>query len=109
MLFRSDWRARPLASTYHEDSLIFSTRGHVERIDPEHIDSWFAAHPDGILIARPKHVSAGEDSGSFFYLAKYRRLNEVKIFGAWEFVIVERADHNAASNPASLPSPGASQ
>ncbi|MDX2119268.1 MAG: glycosyltransferase family 39 protein [Planctomycetota bacterium] len=106
---RIDWRTRPLASTYHEDSLIFSTRGHVERIDVEHIDSWFAEHPDGILIARPKHVSAGEDSGSFFYLAKYRRLNEVKIFGVWEFVIVERADYNAVPNPPSLPSPGASQ
>jgi len=104
-----DWRARPLASTYHEDSLIFSTRGHVERIDPELIDSWFADHPDGILIARPKHVSAGEDSDSFFYLAKYHRLNEVMIFGEWRFVIVELASHNAAINPAPLQSPEASR
>ncbi|MEO1717684.1 MAG: glycosyltransferase family 39 protein, partial [Planctomycetota bacterium] len=44
---------RPIAAMgYHEDSLIFLSRGRIERI--VHTDSvdWLAANPDGILLAR---------------------------------------------------------
>jgi 4-amino-4-deoxy-L-arabinose transferase-like glycosyltransferase len=44
---------RPLgAMGYHEDSLIFLSRGRIERI--VHTDSvaWLANHPDGVLLAR---------------------------------------------------------
>lgn len=42
--------SRPLASVYHEDSLIFWTRGRVERINADQIEDWLAAHPDGVAI-----------------------------------------------------------
>lgn len=43
---------RPVAAIgYHEDSLIFLTHGRVERIGPEQLPGWFAAHPDGLVVA----------------------------------------------------------
>lgn len=45
-------RARPLAcSGYQEDSLVFATRGRIERVPEESIHEWVAAHPDGLVIA----------------------------------------------------------
>ncbi len=55
--------ARPLASTYHEDSLIFSTRGRVRRISPEQAGAWLEQNPGGVLIARPGEVR-GEVKGA---------------------------------------------
>ncbi|MEZ6242353.1 MAG: glycosyltransferase family 39 protein [Phycisphaerales bacterium] len=43
---------RPIASAvYHEDSLVFATRGRVEWISADQIQSWAGAHPRGLLIA----------------------------------------------------------
>ena len=43
--------ARPLASVgYHEDSLVFLTRGRVERIDIEDANDWLRSRPGGLLI-----------------------------------------------------------
>ena len=46
---------RPVAAVgYHEDSLIFLTRGRLERIDDA--GAWIRAHRDGLLVARPEDV-----------------------------------------------------
>lgn len=45
--------ARPLAMLgYHEDSMIFHTRGRITRLDAEHLPAWLAANPSGLLLAR---------------------------------------------------------
>ena len=42
---------RPLAAVgYHEDSLIFATRGRVERIGDGDLDAWLEAHPEGVVV-----------------------------------------------------------
>ncbi len=41
-----------LASEYHEDSLIFATRGRVERLDRSATPAWLAAAPDRVAIVR---------------------------------------------------------
>ncbi len=42
---------RPLAAiVYHEDSLIFATRGLVERIGEGELDAWIEAHRDGVVL-----------------------------------------------------------
>lgn len=43
--------SRPIASLYHEDSLVFATRGRVARIDAVALASWLDTHPNGIVIA----------------------------------------------------------
>lgn len=52
--------ARPIASVgYHEDSLVFATRGRLQRLDsdPNTAVAWLDANPDGILILpRPEHL-----------------------------------------------------
>lgn len=43
--------ARPFASVgYHEDSLVFLSRGRLEKIDEEHAIEWMARNPDGVLV-----------------------------------------------------------
>lgn len=37
---------------YQEDSLVFLTRGRIERIDAKDAAEWVRANPDGILVAR---------------------------------------------------------
>jgi hypothetical protein len=54
---------RPLASPhYHEDSMIFLTRGRFQRINEADIEEWFDQHRDGLLIVdRYSWRSVGED------------------------------------------------
>lgn len=53
--------ARPLAcSGYQEDSLVFATRGRIERVPEDSIDDWAAAHPDGMVIAPIESSRAAE-------------------------------------------------
>lgn len=43
---------RPLAcSGYQEDSLVFATRGRIERVAEDSIAGWAVLHPDGMVIA----------------------------------------------------------
>ncbi|MEN0020956.1 MAG: glycosyltransferase family 39 protein [Planctomycetota bacterium] len=43
---------RPIAAVnYHEDSLIFATRGRLERIDAADMNDWADAHQSGVIIA----------------------------------------------------------
>lgn len=57
---RADPRAeRALAAaSYHEDSLIFLSRGRVERIAEKASAGWMAQHPGGILIVPQARVDA---------------------------------------------------
>lgn len=42
---------RPVAGVaYHEDSLIFETRGRFRRLGAADLDAWLAANPDGLVI-----------------------------------------------------------
>lgn len=42
---------RPVARTgYHEDSLVFLTRGRAERVGRNRLAEWFLEHPDGLAI-----------------------------------------------------------
>lgn len=55
-------RQRPLASVgYHEDSLVFLTRGRLQTIDDA--DGWIRANPRGILIAPPGDLDPASLSG----------------------------------------------
>ncbi len=45
---------RPLAAVgYQEDSLVFLTRGRVQRLRPEELAAWWTAHPEGLLVSAP--------------------------------------------------------
>jgi len=53
-----DAAGRPIASAgFHEDSLVFATRGRVEWIGADQVRSWAGANPRGLLVA-PKGASA---------------------------------------------------
>lgn len=47
---------RPLASTYHEDSIIFHSRGQVQRIASTDLLTWLNANPQGLAIVRLKSI-----------------------------------------------------
>lgn len=52
--------ARPIAAVgYHEDSLIFMTRGRLDRLDAASIPTWFAQHPRGILVRERGQAATG--------------------------------------------------
>lgn len=53
MLNAASQSVRPFASVgYHEDSLIFLTRGRVNRIDVDAIDAWLEKNPNGIVAVQ---------------------------------------------------------
>jgi hypothetical protein len=50
---------RDLASVgYHEDSLIFETRGRVEFLSPQDEGPWLEAHPRGLLLRTAGNLAA---------------------------------------------------
>jgi hypothetical protein len=51
---------RPIAATYREDSIVFTTRGAVERIQAADVPDWVERHPAGILILRAEDRGAAE-------------------------------------------------
>ncbi|MCC6971868.1 MAG: glycosyltransferase family 39 protein [Phycisphaerales bacterium] len=54
-------RSRPLAcSGYQEDSLVFATRGRIERVPEESIAEWAATQPEGIIVAPIESSRAAE-------------------------------------------------
>lgn len=58
------WRdQRGMAQGYEEDSLIFLTRGRVERVADDSLDEWRASHPKALLI-----VPAVEKYANVHYL-----------------------------------------
>jgi len=42
---------RPLATAYREDSMVFASRGRIERIGDDAVLAWVDANPSGIIIA----------------------------------------------------------
>jgi len=51
-LYAADWRAQPIGAVrYHEDSLVFASRGRLARL-PDHAGpAWLDANPSAVLIA----------------------------------------------------------
>ena len=54
----------PLASTYREDSMVFSTRGLVQRIAPADARTWLIANPTGVLITADASDAAARPGAS---------------------------------------------
>ena len=44
------WEVRPLASAHRQDSIVFETRGRVERLDEPEVAAWLEQHPSGLAI-----------------------------------------------------------
>jgi 4-amino-4-deoxy-L-arabinose transferase-like glycosyltransferase len=78
-------QSRPLALLgYREDSMIFLTRGRAQRIEDHEVESWFEAHPEGLILARRERIQD-----------QYRVAGDVEGFnytkGRWErLVLIER-------------------
>ncbi|QYK48823.1 MAG: glycosyltransferase family 39 protein [Phycisphaeraceae bacterium] len=49
---------RLAAAGYHEDSLVFATRGRIERIGVEQVEAWLDSRPDGLAIVPTASVSS---------------------------------------------------
>lgn len=49
------------AAGFHEDSLIFHTRGRAERIGTEAVRTWLRDHPGGIVVTRPEAFAEDAD------------------------------------------------
>lgn len=96
----------PIASEYHEDSLIFATRGRVERLDRAHMQDWLDAGEGRVAIVR-------RDGTPFFDMdsaglpahvaAPYRSLGELGMFpGSSWVVLVKQRDqtrHEGVGSP----------
>lgn len=66
---------RPIAAVqYHEDSLVFMTRGRIERINADAVTDWISRHPDGLVVV-PMYRGLEDDWG----------LHRVKQFGGVNF------------------------
>jgi len=74
------WQTRPVASVYHEDSLIFSTRGRSQRVDKEDALSWLDSHPTGLLFC-PRKLAQPQTREVLWWdgelSAQYRELGHV--------------------------------
>ncbi|MDX2016534.1 MAG: glycosyltransferase family 39 protein [Planctomycetota bacterium] len=53
-------QGRPIASTYREDSIVFTTRGAVDRLEPEAVVDWVEQHPAGLLVLRAEDRAQAE-------------------------------------------------
>lgn len=81
---------RPVAAAgYHEDSLVFLTRGGIERIDPDVAARWLARHPGGLLLTRAKDLDLGPHADPFV-LRRLRGYNISK--GRFEHLALIDAD-----------------
>lgn len=78
---------RPLACTgYAEDSLIYLTRGRIERISHHDAIAWLDEHPDGLLVIRPQDRPPDDGLTPLAEIAGYHFANGrrvvVQIIGA---------------------------
>jgi len=67
--------ARPLASVYGEDSVVFQSRGRVEKLRPADQTRWLDLNPAGILIGTRETDAPGRDGyeiGGYVVLAPRR-------------------------------------
>ncbi len=66
---------RPLASVYHEDSVVFQSRGRVQKISAKDQAAWLAENPAGVLIGTPSADALHRDGwsvGGYSVLAPVR-------------------------------------
>lgn len=74
---------RPVAAVdYHEDSLVFLSRGRVQRIDDKDLEGWLAAHQDGLAVVPSTRQLAtvrvrglGEVEGFNYSKGRWQRLS----------------------------------
>jgi 4-amino-4-deoxy-L-arabinose transferase-like glycosyltransferase len=53
---------RPFATVdYYEDSLLFLTRGRLQRIQPSEIDAWLDQHPRGVVLVTQERLKSRSD------------------------------------------------
>ncbi len=76
---------RPLASVYGEDSMVFGTRGRVERMGIDSIPGWLAGRPAGLAIIP---MTAGAEAGPWRVVASERGGELGRAESAW--LIVEK-------------------
>lgn len=72
---------------YHEDSLVFLTRGRVERIDEADAEGWFSANPGGLMILPTRgvlesHTVHAQFHGFNYSKGRVTRLSIVSLAGA---------------------------
>jgi hypothetical protein len=64
------WRKgfeRPFASVgYHEDSLVFLTRGKLHKLNADELAEWTARHPGGLVVLdAARHLDAGKSLAEY--------------------------------------------
>ncbi len=80
-------RTRPVASVgFHEDSLIFHTRGRIERIDADQLDVWVEEHPNGLVVLPNSVAETREDLETRATVSGFNYSNGKR--GEW--VVVQR-------------------
>ncbi len=84
----SGGRSRPIASEYHEDSLIFWTRGKAERINADQREAWLREHPDGVAVVRMESEAVWRERG-------YEVLRAVPILREGTFAVIVRREADA--------------
>ncbi|MEC9232721.1 MAG: hypothetical protein VX403_02310, partial [Planctomycetota bacterium] len=75
------------ATGYTEDSLMFSSRGRLERIPDSEVRDWAERHPGGIIVLQRDQVPEG---GRFTELGEVGGFNYSK--GSWMDLVVLRSD-----------------
>jgi 4-amino-4-deoxy-L-arabinose transferase-like glycosyltransferase len=76
-------RSLPVAALgYHEDSLVYLTRGRAERLGDEEADAWWRKHPDGVMVVPTgrltrSHMPRGEVWGLNYSKGRFERLSIV--------------------------------
>lgn len=98
--------SRPIASVYHEDSIIFNSRGRAERIHTTAMLTWLREHPTGIAIIDERQLSEAKRLG-FNSMGSFVGENSTMPKGERStFLHVVAADFKPQANtPRSSPNP----
>ncbi len=82
------WELRAIVSEYHEDSLVFSTRGRVQRIDTSQTAAWWRTHADGIAIVKLEPPGNLPSESDFRCLGGARPTTFLP--GLYKYAVIER-------------------
>jgi hypothetical protein len=79
---------RPVASTYHEDSMVFGTRGRVARLGPADLPAWASANPSGLIVLGTGDAAGREAVAELRQRAHGRRVVRLSSGpgGGWEII-----------------------
>ncbi len=95
MLAHDAHGSRPLASVeFHEDSLIFHTRGRIERIDADQLGTWLDAHMDGLVLMAGELAAEREDLRVLDEIEGFNYSNGRRV----RLVVAERSDAGSSSS-----------